>query len=106
MNYRSQRYPTDFLVSLVTPSGTIKCKLTNISESGARLEGVLGFEVGESVAFTTAHGRANGIVKWVKGPKLGLEFQPQISLNLVNALRRNGGSMTHNRNSMAGLREM
>ena len=106
MRFRRQRHPTEFQVTLALPSGDVKCKLTDISETGARLEGSVELVAGDSVTFKSSHGRALGIVKWANGVKIGVEFRPHISLQLVNALRLNGSTLTSGRFSPAHLREM
>ena len=106
MRFRRLRHPTEFQVSLALDGGEVRCKLTDISVAGACLDGLDEFVEGDSIAFKSSHGQASGIVKWVKGTKIGIEFRPQISDQLVNALRLNGSTMSSGRYSSTHLVEM
>jgi hypothetical protein len=59
----------------------IEARILNISESGFMAQSEVHFEVGTRVwLMLTGRERANAVVKWTAGDKLGAEFAEPISL--------------------------
>ena len=59
----------------------IEARIINISESGFMAESEGSFEVGARVwLMLPGRDRANAVVKWIAGDKLGAEFAEPISL--------------------------
>jgi hypothetical protein len=80
---RNQRLPIE-LEATVRELGAngIEARVLNISELGfmAQTEGA--FEVGSRVwLMLPGRGRANAVVRWIAGDKLGAEFAEPISLD-------------------------
>ena len=64
----------------------IDARIINISESGFMAESDGSFEVGSRVwLMLPGRERANAVVKWTAGGKLGAEFAEPISLEGLNA---------------------
>jgi hypothetical protein len=65
----------------------IEARILNISESGFMAEADAHFEVGSRVwLMLPGRNRANAVVKWTAGTKLGAEFSEPISIDgLKNA---------------------
>lgn len=60
----------------------IEARVLNISESGFMAQSEGSFEVGSRVwLMLPGRGRANAVVKWIAGDKLGAEFAEPISLD-------------------------
>jgi hypothetical protein len=65
--------------------GGIDARILNISESGFMAESDGRFEVGSRVwLMLPGRERANAVVKWTAGDKLGAEFAEPISLEGLN----------------------
>ena len=80
---RQARRPTD-LEARVRELGSegSEARILNISESGFMAESNGSFEVGTRVwLILPGRERANAIVKWIAGDKLGAEFAEPISLD-------------------------
>lgn len=79
---RSSRHPVD-LDARVRELGEIgiDARILNISESGFMAETDGSFEVGSRVwLMLPGRSRANAVVKWTAGDRLGAEFAEPISL--------------------------
>jgi hypothetical protein len=64
----------------------VEAKVLNISESGFMAEAAGRFEVGTRVwLILPGRQRANAVVKWTAGDKLGAEFAEPVSLDGLNA---------------------
>jgi len=64
----------------------IDARIINISESGFMAESDGRFEVGSRIwLMLPGRGRANAVVKWTAGDKLGAEFAEPISLEGLGA---------------------
>jgi hypothetical protein len=64
----------------------VEAKVLNISESGFMAEAAGRFEVGTRVwLMLPGRQRANAVVKWTAGDKLGAEFAEPVSLDGLNA---------------------
>jgi hypothetical protein len=64
----------------------IEAKVLNISERGFMAEAAGRFEVGTRVwLMLPGRQRANAVVKWTAGDKLGAEFAEPVSLDGLNA---------------------
>ena len=64
----------------------IDARIINISESGFMAESDGRFDVGSRVwLMLPGRGRANAVVKWTAGDKLGAEFAEPISLEGLSA---------------------
>ena len=64
----------------------IEARIINISESGFMAESEGRFEVGSRVwLMLPGRDRANAVVKWIAGDKLGAEFAEPISLKGLGA---------------------
>lgn len=64
----------------------IEAKVLNISERGFMAEADARFEVGSRIwLMLPGRGRANAVVKWTAGDKLGAEFAEPISLEGLRA---------------------
>lgn len=60
----------------------IEARVLNISEHGFMAESQGAFEVGSRVwLMLPGRGRANAVVRWIAGDKLGAEFAEPISLD-------------------------
>lgn len=85
---RAARLPVDF-DARVRELGTtgVEARILNISETGFMAETDGRFEVGSRVwLMLPGRGRANALVKWTAGDKLGAEFAEPISLDGLAAL--------------------
>ena len=80
---RHSRLPTDFeaRVRELGSEGT-DARILNISERGFMAQSIGDFEVGTRVwLILPGRERANAIVKWIAGDKIGAEFANPISLD-------------------------
>lgn len=80
---QSQRVPTeiDATVRELGANG-LEARVLNISEHGFMAQSEGRFEVGSRVwLMLPGRGRANAVVKWTAGDKLGAEFAEPISLD-------------------------
>jgi hypothetical protein len=60
----------------------VDAKVLNISEIGFMAESEARFEVGSRIwLMLPGRERANAVIKWVAGDKLGAEFAERVSLN-------------------------
>jgi len=60
----------------------VEARILNISESGFMAETDGHFEVGSRVwLMLPGRGRANAVIKWIAGEKIGAEFSAPISLD-------------------------
>lgn len=79
---RTSRFPVE-LDARVRELGAegVEARVLNISESGFMAETDAHFEVGSRIwLMLPGRGRANAVVKWVAGEKIGAEFASPISL--------------------------
>ena len=84
---RFTRLPVEFDAKMreLGASG-IEAKVLNISERGFMAEAEGRFEVGTRVwLILPGRQRANAVVKWTAGDKLGAEFAEPVSLGNLNA---------------------
>ena len=80
---RSQRLPIE-IEATVRELGAngLEARVLNISERGFMAQSEGRFEVGSRVwLMLPGRGRANAVVKWTAGDKLGAEFAEPISLD-------------------------
>jgi len=79
---RSSRFPVELEAKMRELGATgIDARLLNISETGFMAESEGNFEVGSRVwLMLPGRERANAVVKWTAGDKLGAEFAEAISL--------------------------
>ena len=69
----------------------VEAKVLNISEQGFMAASDARFEVGSRVwLMLPGRDRANAIVKWTAGDKIGAEFAEPISLDAVKSFSANG----------------
>ncbi len=80
---RSSRVPVELEAKMRELGNTgIDARLLNISETGFMAESEGNFEVGSRVwLMLPGRERANAVVKWTAGDKLGAEFAEAISLD-------------------------
>lgn len=79
---RSSRRPVD-IGARVRELGTtgVEARIVNISEHGFMAESNTSFDIGTRVwLMLPGRDRANAVVKWVAGDKIGAEFAEPISL--------------------------
>ena len=84
---RSNRLPVD-IGARVRELGSEGCeaKVLNISETGFMAEAEGEFEVGTRIwLILPGRERANALVRWIAGSKIGAEFAEPISLKGLNA---------------------
>jgi len=84
---RFARLPVEFEAKMreLGASG-VEAKVLNISERGFMAEAEARFEVGSRVwLILPGRQRANAVVKWTAGDKLGAEFAEPVSLNDLSA---------------------
>ena len=86
---RSTRLPLDLDAKMrELGSEGVEAKILNISESGFMAASDAPFEVGSRVwLMLPGRDRANAVVKWIAGDKLGAEFAEPISLEGLNVSR-------------------
>ena len=80
---RQSRLPIELEVKMreLGPSG-VEAKVLNISERGFMAASEAAFEVGSRVwLMLPGRDRANAVVRWIAGDKLGAEFAEPISLD-------------------------
>jgi len=79
---RASRYPVELDAKMRELGSTgIAARLLNISETGFMAQSEGSFEVGSRVwLILPGRSRANAVVKWTAGDKLGAEFAEAISL--------------------------
>lgn len=79
---RAPRLPVELDVRMRELGETgIEARVLNISETGFMAEADVSFEVGSRVwLMLPGRERANAVVKWTAGDKLGAEFAEPISL--------------------------
>ena len=84
---RSPRLPVELEAKMrELGAGGVEAKVLNISERGFMAESEARFEVGSRVwLMLPGRERANAVVKWTAGDKIGAEFAEPVSLD---ALRR------------------
>jgi hypothetical protein len=79
---QSSRHPVD-IEARVRELGTtgVEARIVNISEHGFMAESETSFDVGTRVwLMLPGRDRANAVVKWVAGDKIGAEFAEPISV--------------------------
>ena len=84
---RYSRFPTE-LDARVRELGSegVEARILNISERGFMAESEGEFEVGTRVwLILPGRERANAVVKWIAGDKLGAEFAEPISIEKLRA---------------------
>ena len=90
---RSSRRPVD-IEARVRELGTtgVEARIVNISEHGFMAESDTSFDIGTRVwLMLPGRERANAVVKWVAGDKIGAEFSEEISLEgLLNGEKSAG----------------
>lgn len=79
---RSSRFPVELDAKMRELGSTgIDARLLNISETGFMAQSDGSFEVGSRVwLILPGRSRANAVIKWTAGDKLGAEFADPISL--------------------------
>lgn len=84
---RSSRYSVDFEAKVrELGANGIEARILNISESGFMAESEGDFEIGSRVwLMLPGRDRANAVVKWTAGDKIGAEFADPISLEGLGA---------------------
>ena len=84
---RFSRLPVELDVKMrELGSGGVEARVVNISESGFMAVSDARFEVGSRVwLMLPGRERANAVVKWIAGDKLGAEFAEPISLEGLRA---------------------
>lgn len=85
---RSARYSVDFEAKVRELGAKgIEARILNISESGFMAESDGDFEIGSRVwLMLPGRDRANAVVKWTAGDKIGAEFADPISLEGLDAV--------------------
>lgn len=80
---RLPRFPVDIEAKMRELGATgVEAKVLNISESGFMAESEARFEVGSRVwLMLPGRERANAVIKWAAGDKIGAEFADPISLD-------------------------
>ena len=80
---RASRLPVDFDAQVRELGATgVEARVLNISETGFMAEATSEFEVGSRVwLMLPGRQRANAVVKWVAGDKLGAEFAEPMTLD-------------------------
>jgi hypothetical protein len=84
---QASRFPVE-LDAKVRELGTegVEARVLNISETGFMAESEGHFDVGARVwLMLPGRGRANAVVKWIAGEKIGAEFAQPISLEGLRA---------------------
>ena len=88
--YSRHRVSLDATVRELGETG-IDATVLNISESGFMAQAEAEFEVGSRVwLMLPGRERANAVIKWTAGDKLGAEFAKPISLDGLKAGNRRG----------------
>jgi phage FluMu gp28-like protein len=88
--YSRHRVTLDATVRELGTTG-IEASVLNISEQGFMAQSEAEFEVGSRVwLILPGRERANAVVKWIAGDKLGAEFAEPITLSGLNAAGRRG----------------
>ena len=82
---RASRLPVDFDAQVRELGATgVEARVLNISETGFMAESTSDFEVGSRVwLMLPGRQRANAVVKWVAGDKLGAEFAEPMTLDAL-----------------------
>lgn len=86
-SYRDHRYNTCFPVTLQTAAGICQGTVLDINEAGAKISGLSGVRVGSRIVIPCRDMKANALVRWVTDDIVGVVFQPQISLIMVDVMR-------------------
>ena len=88
--YSRHRVTLDATVRELGTTG-IEATVLNISEQGFMAQSEAEFEVGSRVwLILPGRERANAVVKWIAGDKLGAEFAEPITLSGLKAAGRRG----------------
>jgi len=88
--YSRHRVTLDATVRELGTTG-IEATVLNISEQGFMAQSEAEFEVGSRVwLILPGRERANAVVKWIAGDKLGAEFAEPITLSGLKAAARRG----------------
>jgi hypothetical protein len=88
--YSRHRVTLDATVRELGTTG-IEATVLNISEQGFMAQSEAEFEVGSRVwLMLPGRERANAVVKWIAGDKLGAEFAEPISLGGLKVANRRG----------------
>jgi len=106
MRFRRHRYPARFPVTVKTPFGEVRCHISNVNETGAKLAPLPGLERGDTIAIILSIGRVQAIVQWTTKDQIGVAFRPQIPLSFVDAMRRGPNSRQNAFHHSQGYREM
>ena len=80
---RASRLPVDFDAHVRELGATgVEARVLNISETGFMAQAASEFEVGSRVwLMLPGRQRANAVIKWVAGDKLGAEFAEPVMLD-------------------------
>lgn len=85
---RTARHPVDIVGARVRELGDegFEAKVLNISETGFMAEAEGEFEVGTRIwLILPGRERANALVRWIAGNRIGAEFAEPISLDGLNS---------------------
>lgn len=87
MQYRPHRYNTQYPIEMLTPAGPQQGKVVDVNNTGARIEGLRDMRRGDKLQLKILSTRADAVVQWVAGGRVGLTFRPQITNDQVDTLR-------------------
>ncbi len=87
MQYRPHRYNTQYPIEMQTPAGNQKCKVIDVHNAGARIEGLRDVKRGDKVKLVILSHKVDALIQWASGDRAGLTFRPQISDDQVDTLR-------------------
>lgn len=108
MQYRHHRYQTQYPISVHTPIGPQQCRVVDVNNEGARLEGSCNLHRGDKVQLEFLSQRVHGVVCWINGRQFGLSFRPHLTNDQVDTLRyRSDNTHRHHRGTVGfGFVEM
>ncbi|WP_394155219.1 PilZ domain-containing protein [Loktanella salsilacus] len=104
--FRRHRYPTAFVLTVITPRGRQRATLIDVNQGGARLEGVENIMRGERITLEVLSEKVTGTVRWVTAHRIGIAFTMPARTALVDQLRQGVRSSAAARYNSMALREM
>ena len=88
MKFRPRRYVCRFDVEMSVPEGVRDACILDVTEKGARVEGLVGLTKGEAVRFEVLGQPVSARVAWRRGEVTGLIFDAPITPRQLDTVRK------------------
>ncbi|MGX9355187.1 PilZ domain-containing protein [Roseobacteraceae bacterium S113] len=102
MRYRAPRRPADRPIQLISPRGEVRCRLRNISVTGAGIVDAPLLPPGTQVVLCVLYNQWNAHVVWHRGATMGLRFNTQLSAGDLSKLLQTSAGGQHRAGHTSG----